>query len=513
ESSAPKTSTIIRIPRRRQPDPETPILTVVEIDVTNLDEATQMSIAIARSLEDLEAQQNVKKVKEHLVDEEIEQIVKGNDDVDKNQFVDDILNRQEDPDTEIEPGSHKERPEVEKRYTPTTTPRSSRTHTDSLSSDKEELEELTASEPLSSSPKPKTKRSKFFKDILARMSRRYGYMFCHMRQSFMPKKDMEAISNVVHATLKKVVPPMVDKTTNDIVKKNLSKVVAEAIRLERQKVKDDIAAIVVDAVQNERESIRAELSMQVTNDVANVVPLQMKDDKQARDVDLTIWLALKYKYEKIVPHIKPCRVTAVRARDYEDHHDDARPKGESSAKRQKTSEHGTYTRGESLSSQAMDELTPSGSSTQEHLEDFDAWQDNQGIDDDESYMESQIVWESKEEETLKIPKKLTPVFQSCVRNPKIPPMSLVNQDLFYLKNENSETRKYVPSLHKIHAISFSKNDLEELNTRWVKKIIKRFDLYARYAIDHWKNPWAQQAHIRRKLKTRDVTPLKYVAAE
>ncbi|GKC72665.1 hypothetical protein Tco_1118548 [Tanacetum coccineum] len=304
---------------------------------------------------------------------------------------------QEDPDTRIELGSHKESLE-----------------------DKEELEELTASEPSSSSPKLKTKRSKFFKDILARMSKRYGYMFCHMRQSFMLKKDMEAISNAVHATLKKVVPPMVDKTTNDIVKKNLSK--------------------------NKRESIRAELSMQVSNDVANVVPLQIKDDKQARDVDLTIWLALKYKYANIVPHIKPYRVTVVRARDYEDHHDDARPKGESSAKRQKTFEHRTYTR------------------------------DNQGIDDDE------------------------------VPSEEVSPELLA-------KNGNKETRKYVPSLHKIHAFSFLENDLEELNTRWVKKIIKRFDLYAIYAIDHWKNPRAQQAHIRRKLKTRDVTPLKYMAAE
>ncbi|GJZ35042.1 hypothetical protein Tco_0580859 [Tanacetum coccineum] len=50
---------------------------------------------------------------------------------------------------------------------------------------------------------------------------------------------------------------------------------------------------------------------------------------------------------------------------------------------------------------------------------------------------------------------------------------------------------------------FLKNDLEERNTRWVKKIIKRFNMYARYVVDHWKSPWAQQGHIRRQLKTRD----------
>ncbi|GJU86605.1 hypothetical protein Tco_1294151 [Tanacetum coccineum] len=466
---------------------------------------------------------------ENLVDDEIEKIVEGNDDVDENQFVDEILNSQEDPNTRIEHESHKERPEVEKSVELMIINKEEEEESveDTLRRKKwKELKKLTASKPSSSLPKPKIERSKFFKGILARMSRRYDYMFRHMRQSFMPKKDMEAISDAVHHTLKKVVPPLVDKTTNDIVKKNLPKVVAEAIRLERKKVKDDIAAIVVNVVKKERESIRAELSVHVTNDVANTVPSQMKDDKQAHEVDLPIWMSLKIKFEKLVPLVEPCRVTAVRTRDHEDYHDDAtRPKGESSAKRQKISKHGTFTRGESSSSQAMDESTPSSSGTLEQLEDFDAWQDDQGIDDDEvpseechqnceehqyhldqmkSYMESQIVWESRKEDlTLQIPKKPSPVFQSCERNPKILPMSLVNQDLFYLMNGNSEERKYVPSLHKIHAFLFLENDLEELNTRWVKKTIKRFNMYARYVVDHWKSPCAQQAHIRRQLKQRD----------
>ncbi|GJU60913.1 hypothetical protein Tco_1238679 [Tanacetum coccineum] len=89
ESSAPHKLTIIRIQRRSQSDPDTPITTAAEIIIASLDEATQISITTARSLEDLDAQQNVKIVKEHLADEEIEKIMK-------------------------EPMSHKERAEVEK---------------------------------------------------------------------------------------------------------------------------------------------------------------------------------------------------------------------------------------------------------------------------------------------------------------------------------------------------------------------------------------------------------------
>ncbi|GKE65700.1 hypothetical protein Tco_1519861, partial [Tanacetum coccineum] len=162
----------------------------------------------------------------------------------------------------------------------------------------------------------------------------------------MRRKDLKAISDVVHVTLKKVVTKLVDNNTNDFMKNNLPKVVAEAIRLEREKVKADIAVMIDDAVKKER--------------------------------------GMKINFDKPIPLIEPCKVAVVYTRDHEDHHyDDARPEEESSARRQKTSKHGMYIVGESSSSQAMDESTPSGSGTQEKLEDFDAWQDYQGIDDDE----------------------------------------------------------------------------------------------------------------------------------
>ncbi|GKB38971.1 hypothetical protein Tco_0883913, partial [Tanacetum coccineum] len=61
ESSAKRKFTIIRIPKRKLPDPTTPILRAEQIDVDNLDEATRISIATTRSIDDYEAQQAVKK--------------------------------------------------------------------------------------------------------------------------------------------------------------------------------------------------------------------------------------------------------------------------------------------------------------------------------------------------------------------------------------------------------------------------------------------------------------------
>ncbi|GKE32740.1 hypothetical protein Tco_1452062, partial [Tanacetum coccineum] len=72
---AQRKSTIIRIPRGRQSDPEQPILSAAQIDIASLDEATQMSLTRTRSIEDFKAQQAIKGVDDHLVDEEIQKLV------------------------------------------------------------------------------------------------------------------------------------------------------------------------------------------------------------------------------------------------------------------------------------------------------------------------------------------------------------------------------------------------------------------------------------------------------
>ncbi|GJZ30341.1 hypothetical protein Tco_0575388 [Tanacetum coccineum] len=221
-------------------------------------------------------------------------------------------------------------------------------------------------------------------------------------------------------------------------------------------------------------------------DLQRQLYLKMKDDEQAKHDDLPGWLSLMYMFGRPTAHVEPYRVAAVCTLNHEDHHDDdARPKGESSAKRQKTSEHGTYTTSESSSSQAMDELTSSGSGTEEQLEDFNAWNDDQCINDDEvpdEEVSPELLAEvsgkgttvddlKRMQEALndtmrsRCDSEPAPIFSSCARYPSVPPMTLLNQGLFYLKNENSESRKYV--------------------------------------VDHWKNLWVKQSHIRRQLIKRD----------
>ncbi|GJW74723.1 hypothetical protein Tco_0134093 [Tanacetum coccineum] len=105
-----------------------------------------------------------------------------------------------------------------------------------------------------------------------------------------------------------------------------------------------------------------------------------------------------------------------------------------------------------------------------------------------SFMENQIVWESRQQDIIRtIPKTL--IFYGPQRNPNEPPRPLYNKDLFFLKYGNTEEKKYILSLHKIHAKEFLEPDLEKKLNRWVRKEFKTFNEDARLSIQHWKDSW------------------------
>nr|GFA10542.1 hypothetical protein [Tanacetum cinerariifolium] len=64
--------------------------------------------------------------------------------------------------------------------------------------------------------------------------------------------------------------------------------------------------------------------------------LTIRDNPQLQQDDLPIWLALKYKFERLHVATTPCRTSVVHPKDQDDPHNDAHPEGENSAKRQKT---------------------------------------------------------------------------------------------------------------------------------------------------------------------------------
>nr|GEY88707.1 hypothetical protein [Tanacetum cinerariifolium] len=121
------------------------------------------------------------------------------------------------------------------------------------------------------------------------------------------------------------------------------------------------------------------------------------------------------------------------------------------------------------------------------------------IDQMKNFLKSDIAWESRKEIIISPhPRKTTPFVLSCQRYPEAPTLSLINQDLLYLKKENLGLKKIVLSLHKFPAVVFNDDDIEERISRWMNKCVKKFNPYAQYGVKHWKNPHAKIFYIRKQ---------------
>nr|GEX53887.1 hypothetical protein [Tanacetum cinerariifolium] len=276
-----------------------------------------------------------------------------------------------------------------------------------------------------------------------------SYLFEHLKTRFMSRKKFHALAQHLQEVMEESLPKMVNERVKELTKKQVSLYVAEGLIMEREKSQTDVAKMIADSIQQERENLRAEISSQITDSITNHIPSP----------------------------------SVVRLRDQDDPHDDAHPEGENDAKRQKTSEHGTFVSRESSSGQ--DYESEPGPSTSDQIQNF---------------LKNDIVWESGKEILVSPhPQNPTLVVQSCQIDPKALVLSLVNQDLLYLKKGSSGPEKIVMSLHKFFSVIFPDNDIEERTSIWVDKCMKKFNPYPRYNVEHWKNPLAKILYINKQI--------------
>ncbi|GJT49505.1 retrovirus-related pol polyprotein from transposon TNT 1-94 [Tanacetum coccineum] len=464
ESSAPKRSAMIhfRLPERRSTRLTPPVLvpTADKADEMLLQDTLQVSLAEHKSREEKEARENVALVNEHLATAKIDKLVDDSENV-----VDDSSTPRNDdttiPSTRLEPRSDKESPKVEitkekeveitketevefvakiveltsdkasserrekgkdveeSRNSPIPTPtRSPRNFSNLVSSDTEKLQELTVTHTTPSSSSPHTKltktncllsllktkptRFKRYKSFFHELQERYGYLFIHLRERFMPRKSSDQLADDLHDVMDETLPSMVKDHVTKQVKKQVPEqvrdqvpvYVAKGLILERQKINEEMQRMVDKAILQECRNIQAQISSQIQKAINDSIPSQVDasvrsymsghilyvhpaQSQIASFPEQQYQLYLAMKADPQIP-------SAVRPRDQEDPHDDAHPEGENSAKRKKTSEYEAYVSGESSSGQVNEEepgLSTSGN--QEHDDDFDFWTDSYASDDDE----------------------------------------------------------------------------------------------------------------------------------
>ncbi|GKA34265.1 hypothetical protein Tco_0720694 [Tanacetum coccineum] len=451
ESSATKQSTMIhfRLPERRSTRLTPPVLvpTIEKVDKMILQDTLQLSLAEHKSREEQEARENVELVNKHLASEEIEKLVEGSKNV-----IDDSLppriDKPQIPGTRLEPRSDKESPEVERtndeekgkiveesRSTPLPTPiRSPRTHTNLVSLNTNKLQELmvtyTQTTSLSRSQHTKLSRAnrllslfkakpvqfKRYKNFFQELQGRYTYLFEHLKENFLSRKSFDTLADHLQEVMVESLPTMVDTHIKEQVKKQVPKQVPQTT----------------------------------------------------------------------------CRPSAVRPRDQDDPHDDAHLEGENSNQEQED-----YYDFLTDSYASDDDEIPSKQVSQDIMEEVSLTVDEAKlkkmademlrqrctsgdehqyhINQMKNFLQSDIVWESRKEILVSpYPRKTTPLVQSCQRIPEAPTLSLINQDLLYMKKGSSGPEKIV------------------------NKSVKKFNPYARYGVEHWKNPHAKIFYIRKQ---------------
>nr|GEV06061.1 putative reverse transcriptase domain-containing protein [Tanacetum cinerariifolium] len=416
------------------------VLTVNKADELILQDTLQVSLAEHKSRQEQKARENVALVDEQLASMEIEKMVEGQENIDD----DSSIHRNDEhniPDTRLEPRSDKESPDV--RITNVIVPVN-------VYDEKEKEEEIID------------------------------------EARFMPQNSFGTLANHLHDAMAESLPVMVDKHVKE----------------------------------------------QVEQQVPEQLYLSMKDDPQWKQQDIAIWLALQMKFERLQVPQTTCRTLVVRPRDQDNPHDDAHLEGENNAKRQNTLEYGAYASEESSSRQDNeqeqdDDEIPTKQVSQDIMKEVSLTIDEAKlkkitdemlrqrctsgdehqyhIDQMKNFLKSDIVWESQKEIFIsQHPRKTTPLVLSCQRDPKAPALSLINRDLLYLKKGNSWPEKIVLSLHKFPVVVFNDDDIEEGTSTWVNKCVKKFNPYARYGVEHWKNPHAKIFYTRKQKEPRKL---------
>nr|GEV16753.1 hypothetical protein [Tanacetum cinerariifolium] len=343
---------------------------------------------------------------------------------------------------------------------------------------------------------------------------------------------------------RQVVPQIAENVTNDLIETNLKPCIVNTIIEDRDAFRSEIPAFVSQKFKAHALAIIEELFKN-----------HMKRNLQDRADDIALWEALRRKFEKYSSNTS-CREDAFHSHHDEHQDDDAPLEGEKRVKRSKESKRSKSTKGSS-SKHSRKDSTTYVSKQQSQQQEWDLWEEENVIDEDEvnpedvtpeltaesqnvdkrvptifdharmeatlrdslsnlsrnaeeyayhleqstNFMENQIVWESRQQDIPRtIPKTL--IFYGPQRDPNEPLRPLYNKDLFFLRYGNTKEKKYILSLHKIHAEEFLEPDLEEKLKRWVQKEFKTFNEDARLSIQHWKDSWNKRVYEQNQKKVR-----------
>ncbi|GJT66816.1 hypothetical protein Tco_1018296 [Tanacetum coccineum] len=240
------------------------------------------------------------------------------------------------------------------------------------------------------------------------------------------------------------------------------------------------------------ESLPTMVDKHIKEQVEKQVPKQVKVQVPVY-VAKGLFLERQQNKEETDKMIAKAITSVVRPRDQEDPHGDAHLMREKSAKRQKTSEYEAYMTGESsrqvnekeqdddeiLTKQVSQYIIEEVSLTINEAElkkiTNEMLRQRCTLGDEHQYhiaqmknfLKSDIVWESRKEILASPhPQKTTPLVQSCQRDPEASALSLINQDLLYLKKGNSGPEKIKEPRKPKEVVYSNSKIIQVIKTYW-----------------------------------------------
>ncbi|GJX41741.1 hypothetical protein Tco_0256731 [Tanacetum coccineum] len=280
--------------------------------------ATLLSLALYKTAKIAEEQENVVKVQEKILEEDVEKIVEGEDEESyASEFVDYVfLNDEEDSGTMLEPGSHKKNPEIvynddeeEEKKDDNDNDDDNYDHDDhalvgNKVTDKTIYEEVTATislTPVTTSQDQRKSKSisiktKALLGSIAKMGRRRGQLRKHMKQTFVTNTHFREKMKKMSDTLKNLVSKLTVARTNELIKGTVPRMINDVVKKDREISTSNVPELISREVVAHAPKITKELFKNHMKDtVLNVHPTSSTSTETTTTVDLKQQLYLKMK--------------------------------------------------------------------------------------------------------------------------------------------------------------------------------------------------------------------------
>ncbi|GKC65544.1 uncharacterized mitochondrial protein-like protein [Tanacetum coccineum] len=290
ETSLPKPSLKIHV---RQQKPISTTIPPPSDDKKRDDiaEATLPSLALHKIVKIVKEQENMVVVKEKILEEDVEKIIEGEDEESyASEFADLVFLDEEDTRNRLEPGSHKENPEIV---------------------DDDDVDDKNDEKKDDDDENDDHNDHTLVENKVTGID---GHLLPTSSTTSQDQSKAKCIKERVDKVLREIIPQIASNATNDIIEDNLSRVIADAVIKERDTFQATIPALISKEFSNHVLKIIEEIfKNHMKNNVITVHPTTSTSTATilARSLDSLYYILLQYVVSFNLEFVPTCLINSV----------------------------------------------------------------------------------------------------------------------------------------------------------------------------------------------------------